>query len=103
MHAACLSELLPFSPFSIGLPNFAGPIASLPQYLAAQLAASSDGQLELMQQWQQQQQASQTYLQLLQQVLTSLLQLVQEHMLGQQQVCFGCLGLHCKAGLLRVM
>lgn len=69
-------------------PNFAGPIASLPQYLAAQLEASWSGQLELVQQWQQQQHASQAYLQLLEQVLTSLLQLVQDHQLGQQQVSF---------------
>ena len=65
----------------------AGPSASLPHYIAAQVAAAKNDQLELMQQWQQQQQASQTYLQLLQQVLTSLIQLVQEHMLGHQQVC----------------
>lgn len=69
-------------------PNYAGPIASLPQYLAAQLEASRSGQLELVQQWQQQQHASQAYLQLLEQVLTSLLKLVQDHQLGQQQVSF---------------
>lgn len=76
-------------------PDSAGPIASLPQYLAAQLEASKSGQLELVQQWQQQQHASQAYLHLLEQVLTSLLQLVQDHQLGQQQVSF-----HTLQGLL---
>ena len=51
------------------------------------MAAAKNGQLELILQWQQQQQASQAYLKLLQQVLTSLIQLVQDHMLGHQQVC----------------
>ncbi|KAL3136910.1 hypothetical protein ABBQ32_006518 [Trebouxia sp. C0010 RCD-2024] len=62
-----------------------GPIASLPQHLAAQVAAAKGGQLELVQQWQLQQQASQAYLHLLNQVLTTLTQLVQDHLLGQQQ------------------
>ncbi len=63
-----------------------GPLSSLPQHIAAQVAATRSHQLDLMQQWQQQQQASQVYLQVLQQVLTSLIELIQDHMLGQQQV-----------------
>lgn len=63
-----------------------GPLSSLPQHIAAQVAATKSQQVELMQQWQQQQQASQVYLQVLQQVLGTLMELIQDHMLGQQQV-----------------
>ena len=52
-----------------------------------------------MQQWQQQQQASQVYLHVLQQVLDSLMELIQDHLLGRQKVpvnhpsvCTSCLG-----------
>ena len=50
------------------------------------MAAAKSHQVELLQQWQQQQQASQVYLQVLQQVLDSLMELIQDHMLGQQKV-----------------
>ena len=90
VHAMLCIHLTPQRLCQTSLPSgsakSAGPIASLPQHLAAQLAAAKGGQLELVQQWQQQQQASQAYLQLLQQVLTSLTELVQDHLLGEQQV-----------------
>ena len=61
-------------------------MSSLAQHIAALVAATKSHQLELLQQWQQQQQASQVYLQVLQQVLDSLMELVQDHLLGKQQV-----------------
>ncbi|DBB13815.1 hypothetical protein WJX82_001635 [Trebouxia sp. C0006] len=62
-----------------------GPVSSLAHHISAQVAATKSHQLELLQQWQQQQQASQVYLEVLQQVLDSLMELVQDHLLGKQQ------------------
>lgn len=61
-------------------------MSSLAHHISAQAAATKSQQLELLQQWQEQQQASQVYLEVLQQVLDSLMELVQDHLLGKQQV-----------------
>ncbi len=61
-------------------------MSSLAHHVSAQVAATKSNQLELLQQWQQQQQGSQVYLEVLQQVLDSLMDLVQDHLLGKQQV-----------------
>ena len=61
-------------------------MSSLAHHISAQVAATKSHQLELLQQWQQQQQASQVYLEVLQQVLDSLMELVQDHLLDKQQV-----------------
>ena len=64
-----------------------GSPADLPQHAAAQLAAVESGRQELLVQWQQQQCASRDHLHALQQALRTLTQLVEGHLLGQQQVC----------------